>query len=343
MAERAAPPVSARRLAGLVRGFSKRRLLVVGDVILDRFVWGDVDRISREAPVPVVRVASEDLRLGGAANVAANIRSLGGQALVGSVVGEDDAGRWLAAGLSDGGASAQGIFPDPGVRTTEKSRIMGRPGLQQLLRLDHDNPKALPRPAARRLRRFVERQASRVDGIVVSDYGQGNVEPELLDLVGRLARNRGLLTVVDPRRENYERYRDVTLVTPNKAEAAEASGIAIGNAASLRQAAERLLEKWRCEAILVTLGQDGMSLFRRDGSSRGFPTAARQVFDVTGAGDTVAATCALALAGGGSYEEAATLGNLAAGTVVGRRGTVPADLRQLRSAIRGPAKEHQDK
>ena len=335
MAVRGAPPVSARRLAGLVRGFSKRRLLVVGDVILDRFVWGDVDRISREAPVPVVRVASEELRLGGAANVAANIRSLGGQAVVCSVVGDDDAGRWLAAGLSGAGALAQGIFPDPGVRTTEKSRIMGRPGLQQLLRLDYDNPKTLPRPAAGRLRRFVEQHASRVDGIVVSDYGQGNIGPRLLDMVGRLARSQGVLAVVDPRRENYERYRDVTLITPNKAEAAEASGIVIGSTASLRRAADRLLEKWRCEAILVTLGQDGMSLFRRDGATRSFPTAARQVFDVTGAGDTVAATCALALAGGGSYEEAAILGNLAAGTVVGRRGTVPADLRQLRSAIRG--------
>ena len=335
---RRTPPVSARRLASLVRDFPKRRLLVVGDAILDRFIWGDVERISPEAPVPVVRVASEELRPGGAANVAANIQALGGRAVVGSVVGADDAGRWLTARLEAAGALTQGIFPVSGVRTTEKSRVMGRPRLQQIVRLDYEGEKTVPHHAARRLRRFVEQQAPRVDGIVVSDYGRGNIDPEMLDLIGGLAGSKGVLAVVDPRRDNYEHYRDVTLVTPNQAEAADASGVAIDNRASLRRAAATLLEKWRCKAILVTLGPDGMSLFRRDGSASRFPAAARQVFDVTGAGDTVAATCTLALAAGGSFEEAATLGNLAAGTVVGRLGTVPADLRQLRSAIRGVVK-----
>ena len=334
MAVRGAPAVSARRLTALMRRFAETRLLVVGDVMLDRFVWGEVERISPEAPVPVVRVVSDERRLGGAANVAANLRGLGARVAAAAVVGEDEAGSWITASLGEMGVSTRGVFRDPVARTTEKHRIMGLPRPQQLARLDYEDAAGPSEETLRRLARFTARQASVVDGIVVSDYGKGVVAPALLELAGDLARDKGVLVVVDPKRANYEHYRDVALVTPNKGEAAEASGVAVSDRVSLRKAGRRLLEKWRCEAILVTLGEDGMSLFRRDGSVRHFPTTARAVFDVTGAGDTVVAVSALALAAGGSREEAATLANLAAGLVVGGLGTTPVEARQLRAAIR---------
>lgn len=335
MAVRGAPAVSARRLTELMRRFADTRLLVVGDVMLDRFVWGEVERISPEAPVPVVRVVSEERRLGGAANVVANLRGLEARAAVASVVGEDEAGSWITTRLKELDVPTRGVFRDPAVRTTEKRRIMGLPRPQQVARLDYESEDGPSEATSRRLTRFVARHASGVDGIVVSDYGKGVVASGLLELTGDLARDKGLLVAVDPKRANHDRYLDAALVTPNKAEAAEASGVAVSDEASLRKAGRRLLEKWRCEAILVTLGEDGMSLFRRDGSFRRFPTTARAVFDVTGAGDTVVAVGALALAAGGSSEEAATLANLAAGLVVSRLGTTPVGARELRAAIRG--------
>lgn len=302
--------------------------------MLDRFIWGEVERISPEAPVPVVRVTSESVRLGGAANVIHNIRSLGGTVTACGVLGQDEPGKRLLSGLKRIGSSTAGAFSNAAFVTTQKSRVIARPRHQQLIRLDHENHREIGEAVRKRIRQFVAQQGSRYDAIVLSDYGKGVVHAELLGLIGELVRGKGTLCVVDPKKENYERYRNITLVTPNKEEAGEASGIRICDQASLQKAGRRLLEMWQAGAVLITRGQEGMSLFHHDGTSGYFPTAAREVFDVTGAGDTVVATCALTLASGGTFEEAAIMANLAAGIVVGEVGTAPVTSDRLKEAIR---------
>lgn len=323
------------RLATVLNKFSRARVLVIGDLMLDRFIWGEVERISPEAPVPVVRVVSENIRPGGAANVVHNIRTLSGRVTACGVVGRDDGGKALLRELKRIGSSTAGVFFSAGFQTTQKSRVMARPRHQQIVRLDHENAAEIDGAVLRALRRFVERHARKHDAIVLSDYGKGVIHPELLELVQSLTRERKLPCIVDPKKENFRRYRDVTLVTPNREEAGQAAGIEIRDEPSLIAAGARLLDLWRSEAVLITLGQDGMRLFRRDGRNGHFPTAAKEVFDVTGAGDTVVATCALALASGATFEDAAVLANVAAGVVVGEVGTAAVSLDQLRNTLGG--------
>jgi D-beta-D-heptose 7-phosphate kinase/D-beta-D-heptose 1-phosphate adenosyltransferase len=320
---------------GLVRKFRDKRILVVGDLMLDRFIWGDVERISPEAPVPVLRVNSESFRLGGAANVVHNIRTLGGRVAACGVVGRDEAGRRLLEGLRRIGISQSGIFLENHFQTTQKSRIIARPRHQQIVRLDRENANAIREKVQQRIRQFVEQQATRCRAIVISDYGKGVIHPELLELIADLARTKHLICVADPKRENFRHYQNVTLVTPNREEAGQAAGIEIRDGSSLREAGRRLLQMWQVKAVLITLGAEGMSLFRPGREMRHFATVEREMFDVTGAGDTVVAACALALASGSSYEEAAVVANLAAGLVGDEVGTVAVPAAKLREAIRG--------
>ena len=318
----------------LLDRFRKIHLLVVGDLMLDHFVWGDVERISPEAPVPVLRVTSESSRLGGAANVIHNIRSLGGKVSVCGIIGRDAAGRQLLQGLQRIGASTQGVFSSDHSQTTQKSRIIARPRHQQIVRLDRESRDDLREMIRRKIRDFVVRQVSRCDGLVVSDYGKGVIHEALLADIADMAGKKKIICVIDPKRENYSRYRLPTLITPNKEEAGEASGIDIRDEASLVRAGERLVRLWEASAVLITRGPDGMSLFRPRGSVKHFPTEPRDVFDVTGAGDTVVAACSLALASGASYEEAAVIANLAAGVVGEEVGTVAVAWQKLRKIVR---------
>ncbi|HWP59049.1 MAG TPA: D-glycero-beta-D-manno-heptose-7-phosphate kinase [Candidatus Acidoferrales bacterium] len=326
--------VEAARLEGLVNRFRRCRLLVIGDLMLDRFIWGAVERISPEAPVPVVRITSESFQLGGAANVVHNVKSLGGKVTACGFVGRDAQGKRLLAALNRIGVSTAGVFALPHFQTTQKTRIIATPRHQQIVRLDRENHSEIGRGALRRALRFVETNVGRFDCVVVSDYGKGAIGAELLDFLAGHARQKQALWIVDPKQENFHLYRRASLVTPNKEEASQAAGIRIRDEASLRAAGRRLLELWDAAAVLITRGQEGMSLFRADGAVRDFPTAAREVFDVTGAGDTVVATCALALASRASYEEAAVLANLAAGIVVGEVGTFAVPHERLQAAIR---------
>lgn len=326
---------SVNRLLGLLGKFSRRRLMVVGDLMLDRFIWGEVDRISPEAPVPVLRVTSESFRLGGAANVAHNIRTLGGSVSVAGIVGPDRMGRMLLRELRDIGVPTAGVFLENGFQTIQKTRVIAHPRNQQIVRLDRENRAAARRPMRERIRRFVSRQLSRCDGVVISDYGKGVIQGELLDMIAGWAREKNLLCVVDPKKENFKSYRGASLVTPNLEEAAEASGIEIRNEASLLAAGRKLIEIWQTKAVLITRGSRGMSLFRPGREVRHFPTESREIFDVTGAGDTVVAALALALASGATYEEAATIGNLAGGLVGEEVGPVAVALRDLKLAARG--------
>ncbi|MBI4518857.1 MAG: D-glycero-beta-D-manno-heptose-7-phosphate kinase [Deltaproteobacteria bacterium] len=324
--------IGADHVARWLRSFAKVRVLVLGDLILDQFIWGRVERISPEAPVPVVQVTDECFRLGGAANVVHNVRVLGGQAAVLGVVGADAAGRRLLQLLRAIGAKVDGAVTSRGVGTTRKTRIVAHQ--QQVVRLDRDQPSQRTAAAAARLARALPRQVAAADVVVVSDYGKGVVTPALLAQLAALRQRRGFVLVIDPKKQNYAHYRGATLLTPNTAEASQAAGVEITDAASLQRAGALLLERWQAEAILITRGEHGMALFQRGGPARHFPTVARHVFDVTGAGDTVVATAALALGAGAALEEAAVLANHAAGIVVGEVGTATVSLAALRAALR---------
>jgi D-beta-D-heptose 7-phosphate kinase/D-beta-D-heptose 1-phosphate adenosyltransferase len=323
----------SNRFLTLLRKFRRVRLLVVGDLILDRFIWGDVDRISPEAPVPVLRVTSESFRLGGAANVIHNIRALGGRVTACGVAGRDETGKKLYRQLVEIGCSTNGVFWEDHFQTTQKSRIIARPRHQQIVRLDRENHGEIRRRVLDKIRQYVVRQAARCDGIVISDYGKGTIHPELLEVIAKLAHEKSLLYVVDPKKENFARYRYPTLVTPNREEASQASGIEIRDEGSLREAGRRLLQLWQAKAVLVTRGREGMSLFRPGREARHFTTEPREIFDVTGAGDTVVAACSLALASGSTFEEAAVLANLAAGLVGEEVGPVAVPFQKLQRVI----------
>lgn len=320
-------------LLEIVGRFRAAHILVVGDLILDRFIWGDVERISPEAPVPVLRVVSESSRLGGAANVIHNICSLGGRVSACGVIGQDAQGNKIVHELRRIGASTAGIFADREVHTIQKSRIIARPRHQQIVRLDRENQSAIREVTLKRLRHFVLNKSQSCDALIVSDYGKGVVHGSLLSSIADLARNDRLLCVVDPKKENYPRYQAPTLITPNKDEASDASGIDIRDEKSLIAAGEKLVRMWQAGAVLVTRGPDGMSLFRPRRPVKHFPTQAREIFDVTGAGDTVVAACGLALACGANFEQAAVIANVAAGMVGEEVGTVAVALERLKQAL----------
>jgi rfaE bifunctional protein kinase chain/domain len=323
------------KLIALIDKFPGVHLMVIGDLMLDRFIRGEVERISPEAPVPVLRVVSEESSLGGAANVVHNVISLGGRVTACGIVGKDNAGKRIVAALRALGASTAGVFVDNGYHTIQKTRIIASPRHQQIVRLDRENRHAAVSARLRQLRDFLAARIDRCDGVVLSDYGKGVIHQELIEMIAERVRRHKIICVVDPKKENYQRYHLPALITPNKSEASEASGIAIEDESSLRAAGAKLVRKWQAKAVLITRGPDGMSLFRPGGVVRHFPTEPRDVFEVTGAGDTVVAACALALAARASYEEAAVLANLAAGFVGDEVGTVAVPRDKLKRRIEG--------
>ncbi len=320
------------RLEALVRRFAHVRVLVVGDLMLDHFVWGRVQRISPEAPVPVVQVTREDERPGGAGNVVSNLAALGGKTAVCGLVGRDEAGDRLVRSLRSLGASTRGIVTLRGGETTQKTRIIAHQ--QQVVRLDRETIAAAGGADARRVQDFVLRELRRYDVLVLSDYNKGVIGPRLLNALATAHRRRPFLWLVDPKRENFPYYRHVSLVKPNREEAAAASGIEIRDRPTLHRAGRALLQQWEAAAVLISRGEEGMALFKPGAAVQEFPTAAREVYDVTGAGDTVLATCALALGAGGSLEEATVLANHAAGIVVGKVGTATVAASELSAALR---------
>ncbi|HVN84453.1 MAG TPA: D-glycero-beta-D-manno-heptose-7-phosphate kinase [Candidatus Binatia bacterium] len=320
-------------LPSFLRRFSRVRAVVIGDLILDQFIWGRVERISPEAPVPVVQVSDESFRLGGAANVVHNLRTLGGgRVAVCGLVGSDAAGRQLRRLLRDIGATTTAVASSRRLHTTRKTRIVAHQ--QQLVRLDRDQTPATAAAAAAQLRRGIARHVRTCDVVVISDYGKGVVTAELLRWLAAERRRRGFCYVVDPKMQNFDHYRGATLMTPNVSEASRAAGVDIRDEASLRKAGALLLERWQADAVLITRGEHGMTLFKRGAAVHHFPTLARHVFDVTGAGDTVVAVCALALGAGATMEAAAVLANHAAGIVVGEVGTATVSLAALRADLR---------
>jgi rfaE bifunctional protein kinase chain/domain len=321
----------------VLKRFSRVRVLVIGDLMLDRYIWGHVERISPEAPVPVVRVTHESTHAGGAGNVVANVRALGGNVEACGIVGRDPAGRRLAQELSGIGAGVAGIVASQMATTTSKTRIIAHS--QQVVRLDREQKGEVDDRVQARLRAFVQQRVDNCNVVVVSDYGKGVIDAELLTLLATQRQQHRFIYLIDPKRRNFAHYCGASLVKPNKEEAGLAAGVEIHDEAGLLLAGERLLNLWQAEAILVSRGEEGMSLFKPYGKAQHFPTTAREVFDVTGAGDTVLATCALALGAGATLEEATILANHAAGIVVGKVGTATVSPRELAGALQGQEKK----
>jgi rfaE bifunctional protein kinase chain/domain len=322
----------AARAAALLRSMRGQRVFVLGDVMLDEFVWGRVSRISPEAPVPVVQVTGQSFNLGGAGNVAANVRALGASAVLAGVVGQDPAGQRVREALAAAGIEPRLVELGRKRPTTVKTRIVAHG--QQVVRTDREDPADVPAGAETTLLEWLRRELSSCRALVVSDYQKGVVTAPLLRRVLPLARRHGVPVLVDPKVRHFRLYRGATVVTPNQLETEQATGLAIHGPAQLLAAGRRVLSLLGCRAVLVTRGEHGMSLFERGKPPLHVPTAAREVFDVTGAGDTVVATMALALAAGASLPEAAVLANCAAGVVVGKVGTAQATPDEVQAAAR---------
>jgi rfaE bifunctional protein kinase chain/domain len=319
-----------RRLRSLLDDFGRVRLLVVGDVVLDEYVWGDVDRVSPEAPVPVVQVRSETVVLGGAANVARNAVALGASVVVCSVLGDDPGGSRVAGLLEDLGVKSDGLVRVPGRPTTRKTRVIARS--QQVVRFDRETLAPLSPAAVEALQHAIARALPEVDGVVIEDYGKGVLSGDVAAAVMGRAATAGVPVAVDPKHD-VSPYRGAALLKPNLREAESLSGVAIDDRPALARAVRELRRKVGGGAVVVTRGADGMTVFEDDGEGLDVPTVAREVFDVQGAGDTTIAALALALRAGASLLEAAVLANAAAGVVVGKVGTATASRDEVRELL----------
>jgi D-beta-D-heptose 7-phosphate kinase/D-beta-D-heptose 1-phosphate adenosyltransferase len=321
-------------LKRIIEGFSKKRVLVIGDVMLDRFIYGNVSRISPEAPVPVVSVEEETVYPGGAANVARNLVPFAGDVLMVGRVGRDRDGRILDDVLKEGRIGTSGIFYSPDCGTIAKNRVIARK--QQVVRFDRETIVPLSAEHVEFVRQFVSEQVKGLDGLIVSDYGKGCITQELMDAVLPVARSAGVVVTVDPNPNNPLKWKGVTSVKPNRVEAFREAGVPDGHAVAdpmkdknLLRVGERLLEHWDTEIVQITLGEHGMMLFERNKGPHHIPTVAREVFDVSGAGDTAIALFTLALCGGATPVEAAEISNYASGVVVGKVGTATLTPREL--------------
>jgi rfaE bifunctional protein kinase chain/domain len=313
----------------ILQVFKKRKVLVIGDLILDRYIWGKVNRISPEAPVPVVEVSHENFLLGGAANVAHNIVSLGGHATIVGIAGRDRSGDIVKTMMEEKGIHCDGIFWGSRA-TTVKTRVIAHN--QQVVRFDREDKTRVDGRMLGRILEYVEDVLSGHDAIVLSDYKKGVISCELVKAILKKTRPKKIFLSVDPKVGHFHCYRHVSLITPNVHEASIASGIDIKDEKSLLEAGRLLLRKLSCDAVLITRGERGMSLFRKDTVVH-IPTAAKNVYDVTGAGDTVIAAFTLARAAGAKMEEAAVIANHAAGIVVGEVGTAIVIPEQLRKSL----------
>lgn len=323
-----------RRFSRIVRAFQGRRVAVLGDYMLDEFLRGEVTRISPEAPVPVVLIKDAEAGaayLGGAGNVAANIASLGGRPIPYGVVGNDRSGKRLRALLEDCHILAGTLVSEPRRMTPHKVRIAAH--AHQLLRLDFERPEAIARGSAEKLARDFEFQARRLEALIISDYRKGTVTTELCNRVTVLARQRRIPVLVDPKPEHPEICRHATVVTPNLHEAELMAHAPLRNRHELETGGQRLRAELDCSCLLITRGSEGMTLFEANKPGQEIKSLPRPVYDVTGAGDTVLATLALAFISGASVREAAELANLAASRVVLKFGTAQITQEELLEAV----------
>lgn len=317
-------------LESVLEAMARVHLLVVGDVVLDEYLWGEVDRVSPEAPVPVVRVSRESIVLGGAGNVVRNVVALGGSCSFLSVVGADTDGERVRSALASLGVDADGVVDVPGRQTTRKTRVVARS--QQVARFDRETPHAVPDTASARILELAGAQARRAQGAVIEDYGKGLLVPDLArSLVAGLSA-AGVFVAVDPKRE-LDAFAGASLLKPNLREAEALTGVRVHGPEDLDRVAKRLFERVGPCELAITRGGAGMAVFDGDVPGVSIPTVARSVFDVQGAGDTTIAALALARCAGASLVEAAVLANAAAGIVVGKIGTATASADEVRAVL----------
>ena len=318
-----------KRAQEIIERFSRSRVLVVGDLMVDQFIWGKVSRISPEAPVPVVEVVSESLLLGGCANVLNNIHSMGGGTSVAGVIGSDAMGDWMIRELTGMGVDVEGVVIETGRPTTVKTRIVA--GHQQVVRFDREKRMAATRESTARVLGYLRRMKKDLGAVVLSDYGKGMVSRDLLKGIREEIAGSGVLLFVDPKSNDFTLYEGCDMITPNHHEAIRALGVD-GND-DIVSVGRELLRRFHVGSVLITRGEEGMTLFERNGKPVHIPAMAKEVFDVTGAGDTVIGVLALAAASGASLREAAVLANHAAGIVVGKVGTATASREELRGVL----------
>ncbi|MBI3306403.1 MAG: D-glycero-beta-D-manno-heptose-7-phosphate kinase [Candidatus Omnitrophica bacterium] len=321
------------KFLSLIPQFKKVHILVIGDFILDQFVWGNVRRISPEAPVPVVNVQRESYMPGGCLNVAHNIRTLGGTVYPCGVVGRDLEGRLLLKTMRRDGIDTGGIIYDKTRPTSVKTRVIAHS--QQVVRFDREKDENISPADVKKILHFVQSKIQSADVVILEDYGKGVIQEMLLKAVLSLAKKYKKPILVDPKEKNFPYYVGVTAITPNRAEACAAlrNGRDWHGEDSVEEIGRGLLKQYKTEAVLMTLGEDGMALFEKNSSTIKIPTVAREVFDVSGAGDTVISVFALAIAAGAKMREAAILSNFAAGIVVGKLGTATVSPEELKEAV----------
>jgi D-beta-D-heptose 7-phosphate kinase/D-beta-D-heptose 1-phosphate adenosyltransferase len=322
-----APENVQARLAAM----PNKRIAVLGDYMLDRYFWGAVTRISPEAPVPIVEIERETEQLGGAANVAHNLASLGLEAYPLGVVGEDGSGARLAGLMREKGFRTEGIFIDPARPTTIKTRVIAHD--QHVVRTDRESRANLPGNLQEAVLHYLEELLPSLHGLIIEDYNKGVVVQPLLARVIALAQRHACPIMVDPKFHHFLDYRNVSVFKPNRKETETVLGMKLQTPEEVQRAGERLLQKLEAENVLITLGAEGMALFEKSGPVHRIPTRAQRVHDVSGAGDTVIATLAAAMAAGAGIVEAAALANYAAGVVVGEVGAVPIDKQKLLAAV----------
>jgi D-beta-D-heptose 7-phosphate kinase/D-beta-D-heptose 1-phosphate adenosyltransferase len=315
--------------------FDQCRLLVVGDLMLDEYLWGEVDRISPEAPVQVVAIQREDFALGGAGNVVNNVVALGGKVSAAGVIGTGRNGQLLLNMFNDLNVDTKGIIREPGRITTQKTRIIAaNHANQQVLRIDREKKQDISTSTREKMIWFIEDKMPDVDVVLISDYGKGLITKNLISSVIASAKNHNKMTIVDPKGLDFSKYSGASLLTPNKKEAALASGVEIIDESSLEKAANHIFKNVGLDKLLITCGKDGMVLFEKEKEPYRVRAEARQVYDVSGAGDTVMAVFGLALASGASTHDSVVVANAAAGKVVSKTGTATVSKQELASALK---------
>ncbi len=314
-------------MTDLLHQFCQVKALVIGDLMVDEYLWGQVERISPEAPVPVVLIEREDLTLGGAGNVINNLRAMNAQVCAVGIVGRDEAGSSLLETLTRMDVETCGIFHESQRPTTRKTRVIA--SHQQVVRIDKETCHAISQDTRGRILSAIQEKAPSCSLIIISDYGKGLVTRELVEQVTTLGQKHSIPVLTDPKSRDFSKYNGVTLLTPNRKEAALSANMTISTQNDLYQAGQSILDHTRIDKLVITCGKDGMVLFERNKNPHCIDSRARQVFDVSGAGDTVISFLGLGLASGMGLKESAEIANAAAGIVVAKVGTATASPEEL--------------
>ncbi|MFH1394716.1 MAG: D-glycero-beta-D-manno-heptose-7-phosphate kinase [Candidatus Omnitrophota bacterium] len=319
-------------LKNVVSLFGKKRILVIGDLLLDQFIWGEVSRISPEAPVPVVWVKRDGFMPGGACNVANNLASLGAEVSLVGIVGKDEKGGILKSLLEERKVGIEGIITDQNRPTILKTRVIAHH--QQVVRIDREDISHVTGKHLAFIKDYVSQNIKKFDAVIIEDYGKGIITPSLLKIVVPIAKRYNKIVAVDPKENHFSYYKGIDVITPNHHEAAKAVGFDLNSDETFKKGGDKLLKKLRAKVILLTLGENGMMVCQKGKDPYKIPTLAQEVFDVSGAGDTVIATYVLSAVSGGSPVLAAHIANCAAGIVVGKIGVAVVEQKELLNRLK---------